>query len=106
MTTADWTQQEQTVAQQAFEYGNSKSVELLILSLQRMSQSLSTVDSVWEMHDFLSTERHNYEGRSSLDYGNILFTLAEMLKREWISLDHLDGLDAKKLSKIKAMSLF
>ena len=70
------------------------------------SKILDTPDSIWQFHDFLSTERYQYEGRSDFDVNNILFTLADMIKQKLISYDDLSGLDQKKMSKIKAMSMF
>tara|TARA_B100000475_G_scaffold127059_1_gene92859 strand:+ start:1944 stop:2264 length:321 start_codon:yes stop_codon:yes gene_type:complete len=106
MTPADWSTQEEHVARQAFNNGRQRSIESLISTLQGKCQELSTDESVWNMHDFLSTERHIFEGRSEFDYGNILFTLADLLKQQLITLDELEGLDPKKLAKIKAMSMF
>ena len=40
------------------------------------------------------------------NYDTILFSLAEMMKRDLIEANDLLGLDPKKVSKIKAMSLF
>jgi hypothetical protein len=46
------------------------------------------------------------EGRMEFNHDTILFSLAEMMKRELIEANDLQGLDPKKVSKIKAMSLF
>ena len=106
MSPPDWTHAEEIIARNAFNVGNQRSIDSLIEALKIRSQSLETVDSIWDFHDFLSTERHLYEGRAVFDFSNILFTLAEMLKQQLISLDQLEGLDPKKLSKIKSMTLF
>ena len=106
MTPADWSSHEEQIARHVFDNGRKRSIELLIATLQDKCQALNSDESVWNMHDFLSTERHIFEGRSEFDYGNILFTLAELLKQQLITLDELNGLDPKKLAKIKAMSMF
>jgi hypothetical protein len=106
MTPADWSSQEEQVARHVFDNGRKRSIELLISTLQDKCQALSTDESVWNMHDYLSTERHTFEGRSEFDYNNILFTLADLLKQQLITLDELKGLDPKKLAKIKSMSMF
>ena len=106
MTPADWSSQEEQVARHVFDNGRKRSIESLISVLQAKCQELSTDESVWSMHDYLSTERHIFEGRSEFDYNNILFTLADLLKQQLITLEELDGLDPKKLAKIKAMSMF
>lgn len=106
MSTSDWTTEEQAVARHAFETGKERSIAVLIASLQEQSKILDTPDSIWKLHDFLSTERYQYEGRSDFDVNNILFTLADMIKQNLISYDDLSGLDQMKMSKIKAMSMF
>ncbi|MBL6801899.1 MAG: hypothetical protein O2972_08390 [Cyanobacteria bacterium] len=106
MPATDWTSAEETVARQAFELGKQRSVETLISTLQEQSQKLDTPESVWTLHDFLSTERYQYEGRMEFDFSNILFSLADMIKQKLIQYDDLNGLNEVKLSKIKAMSMF
>jgi len=106
MSTADWTQDELAIARAAFEAGKQRSIEVLIQTLQENVGSLNTPESIWQLHDYLSTERYQYEGRADFDTSNILFTLADMIKQQLISADNLNGLDQKKLSKVKAMSMF
>lgn len=106
MSATDWSQEEIVVARHAFERGNDKFIEVLIVSLQEQVKSLNSADSIWELHDFLSTERFDHEGRSEFDENKILFVLADMVKRNLISTEDLQGLNDKKISKIKAMSMF
>ena len=106
MSTADWTQDELAIARAAFEAGKQRSIEVLIQTLQENVVGLNTPESIWQLHDYLSTERYQYEGRADFDTSNILFTLADMIKQQLISADNLNGLDQKKLSKVKAMSMF
>ena len=105
MSATDWTLEEQTVARHAFELGKHRSITALITTLQEQSSKLDSPESVWRLHDYLSTERYQYEGRAEFDEGNVLFVLADMIKQQLIALDNLEGLDQMKLSKIKAMSM-
>lgn len=106
MSAADWTHQEQAIAKNAFETGKQRSIEALIVILREQSALLDTPESIWKFHDFLSSERFQYEGRSEFDTANILFTLADMIKQNLINYDDLEGLEKTKLSKIKAMAMF
>jgi len=106
MSATDWTTDEQDVARHAFEAGKQRSIAVLIAALQEQTKTLDTPDSIWQLHDYLSTERYQYEGRSEFDVNNILFALADMIKQNLITYDDLNGLDQKKMSKIKAMSMF
>ena len=106
MSATDWTLEEQTVARHAFELGKHRSITALINTLQEQSSQLDSAESVWKLLDYLSTERYQYEGRSEFEEGNVLFVLADMIKQKLIAMDDLQGLDQKKVSKIKAMSMF
>ena len=106
MSATDWTSEEEAVARHAFALGKQRSVVTLIETLKDQSAKLDTPESIWSLHDFLSTERYQYEGRMEFDFSNILFTLADMIKQDLIKYNDLDGLNQLKLSKIKAMSMF
>lgn len=106
MSATDWTSEEEAVARCAFELGKQRSISSLIETLKDQSLKLDTPESIWSLHDFLSTERYQYEGRVEFDFSNILFTLADMIKSGLISFEDLNGLGQLKLSKIKAMSMF
>lgn len=106
MSAADWTQHEETVARQAFEIGKQRSIEALIVTLREQSALLDTPESIWNYHDFLSSERYQYEGRAEFDTTSILFTLADMIKQNLITDADLQGLEQTKISKIKAMAMF
>ena len=79
---------------------------ILIDNLKDLGSKLDTPESIWQFHDYLGTERYQYEGRMEFDFSNILFSLADMIKQKLISCDDLNGLNQLKLSKIKAMSMF
>lgn len=106
MSPTDWSPEQHTIARQAFELGNKRSVEHLINTLKEQTKLLDNPESVWKLHDYLSTERYQYEGRSEYNEGDILFVLAEMIKQNLITLGDLKGLDDRKITKIKAMSIF
>ena len=106
MSATDWTSEAGAVARQAFDLGKRRSIVSLIDNPKDPSNKLDTPESIWQFHDYLSTERYQYEGRMEFDFSNILFTLADMIKQKLINYDDLNGLNQLKLSKIKAMSMF
>lgn len=106
MSASDWTFTDQYIASQAFELGKQRLITSLINTLQRESSQLDTAESIWRLHDFLSSARYQYEGRSDFEFSTILFHLADMLKHNLISLEDLNGLEQSKLSKVIAMAMF
>lgn len=101
-----WTEQEQDVAREAFARAYARAVERLVAMVRSKAGELSTADSVWQLHDFLSIERHTIEGRFDFCFEGLLFVFASLVKDHLLLIDELSGLDAEKLAKIAAMSRF
>ncbi|UPM49904.1 hypothetical protein MY494_11375 [Synechococcus sp. A10-1-5-1] len=106
MNNSEWTSTEIEIAKSAFASGNKKAESELIKQIQDKSSNLSDIESLYALHDFLSIERHGLEGRSQFDPDTALFAFAEMVKRGLVTVAELDGLEPKKIAKIKAMSMF
>lgn len=103
---AGWTDQEQAVARDAFELAYGRSTVALIEAVRRQVDTLQTVDALWQLHDFLSIQRHVIEGRFDFRSDGILFVFASLVKEGLLQVDELAGLDEEKLTKVKAMSRF
>lgn len=101
-----WSDSEQVVARTAFDQAYGRSIDQLVQTIRTKSETLSNAESVWELHDFLSIERHTMEGRFDFRLEGILFVFASLVKDELLHLQELDGLEADKLAKVAAMSRF
>lgn len=101
-----WTDHEQSVARAAFDRAYGRAIERLVQAVRARSAALSSADTVWALHDFLSIERHTIEGRFDFRLDGILFVFASLVKEELLRLEELAGLDNDKLSKITAMARF
>jgi hypothetical protein len=101
-----WTPQEQTIAREAFETAHSRAISTLINKVKHHASGMNSVESLWQLHDFLSTQRFDLEGRFDFRLDGILFVFASFVKDDLLGLEDLEGLDAEKLAKIKAMALF
>jgi hypothetical protein len=99
-----WSASEETVARQAFERAYERALEGLIAHLRERVPQLDGAESLWELHDFLSIQRHAIEGRFDFREPGLLFVFAGLLKDDLISLEELQGLEAIKLAKITAMT--
>lgn len=102
----DWSDSEQVIARQAFERAYSRAIEQLVLTVRARSAELSTADTIWALHDFLSVERHTIEGRFDFRFEGLLFVFASLVKEQLLQLEELAGLEADKLAKITAMVRF
>jgi len=101
-----WNDPEQSIAKEAFERAYGRAVERLVASLREKAAGLQSAESVWQLHDYLSIERHTMEGRFDFRLDGILFVFASLVKDDLLTLEELAGLDAEKLAKIAAMSRF
>lgn len=105
-TVAGWSEKEQVLARAAFEQAYVRAITRLIATVQARAGTLNSADAVWQLHDFLSIERHTIEGRFAFQLDGILFVFASLVKEGLLQLDELTGLDDQKLAKITAMSRF
>jgi len=101
-----WTETEQGVARSAFSRAYERAVQLLVAQVQSRATALHSAETLWQLHDFLSIQRHTMEGRFDFRLEGILFVFASLVKESLLDLDELAGLDAEKLAKIAAMSRF
>jgi hypothetical protein len=101
-----WSESEQDIAKQAFAQAYQRTIERLIADLQAKTKNLNSAEAIWQLHDFLSIERHTIEGRFSFRAEGILFVFASFVKDDLLQIDELAGLDAEKLAKVSAMSRF
>jgi hypothetical protein len=101
-----WTETEQDVAREAFNTAYVRAVNQLVARVQERAEALTSAEALWQLHDFLSIERHTMEGRFDFRLDGILFVFASLVKESLLQIDELGGLDAGKLAKITAMSRF
>ena len=103
-TLQGWSDQERDVARRVFDLAYQREIDSLIDVVRHRSDSLSSVESVWDLHDYLSCKRHEMEGRFDFRLPTLLFVFASLVKEGVVQLDELEGLSIDKLAKIAALS--
>jgi hypothetical protein len=101
-----WSEAERIVARCAFDRAQQRAIRSLVETVQVHAHGLDSVESVWVLHDYLSTQRHAIEGRFDFRLEGLLIVFAGLVRDQLLSLDELEGLDATKLAKIAALSKF
>lgn len=101
-----WTPQEQSIARDAFDRAHGRAVTALIDKVKSHATGLGSLEALWQLHDFLSTQRHDLEGRFDFRLEGLLFVFASFVKDGLLAVDELEGLEPDKLAKIRAMALF
>lgn len=107
MTATDhqWSNQEEEIAQKAFNKAYEREITALIQEVERQAKEAEAAEDLWHLHDLLSAKRHEIDGKYDYETSKILFILAELVKGGWLNLQELQGLEMDKVSKIKALTL-
>jgi hypothetical protein len=101
---ANWSPTEQEIAKQAFDAAYERDLLTLTRTLQSRSSAIATAEDIWNLHDFLSAKRHEFDGRYDFRYPSLLFVFAELIKTNLLQISELKGLAEEKLAKISALT--
>ncbi|MFZ4640675.1 MAG: hypothetical protein ACOYMP_09785 [Nodosilinea sp.] len=104
MSDLSWSNAEKEIAQTAFEKAYGREIAVLIQEVRAQAACLSELDDLWQLHDFLSTKRHDVDGKYDYRYSVLVFVFSRLVKEGWLHLDELAGLEQSKLSKIAALA--
>lgn len=101
---ATWTEAEQAIAKEAFQRAYDRETEALVADVKRRLATLSELDDIWNLHDYLSARRHSIDGKYDYRYSILLFVFSQLLKEGWLGLTDLEGLEPEKLKKVSALA--
>lgn len=100
----EWSTVEETVAKTAFERAYQREINALVKDVKERASTLSELNDLWRLHDFLSARRHEIDGKYDYRYPMLLFVFANLVKEGWLHLDELEGLHQDKITKIGALA--
>lgn len=98
-----WSKTEKEIARSAFDRAYEREINTLIQAVTEKAKTISQVSEIWQLHDFLSTKRHEIDGKYDYRYSGLIFVFARLIKEKWLAIDELKGLEADKLAKISAL---
>lgn len=104
MTDAEWSKAEKKLALEVFERAYEREIDALIEEVRERASTIEKLDDMWQLHDFLSTRRHEIDGKYDYRYSVLIFVFAQLLKEGWLHLEELEGLASDKLTKISALT--
>ncbi len=104
MSDLAWSDAEKQVAETAFKKAYGREIAVLIQEVRGQAASISALEDLWHLHDFLSAKRHDVDGKYDYRYTVLVFVFSRLVKEGWLQLDELEGLDRSKLSKIAALA--
>jgi hypothetical protein len=103
-TEIEWSQTEKEIAQAAFEKARERELDSVIKTVREAANSITNSDELWRLHDFLSSKRHEIDGKYDYRYSVLILVFSQLVKEGWLSLDELKGLAQDKLVKVSALS--
>lgn len=101
---AEWTEIEKKIARNAFDKAYGRETDALLKQVREEASTIAELDALWRLHDFLSSKRHEVEGKYDYQYSALLFVFAGLLKEGWLHFSELEGLNQDKLSKVTALA--
>ena len=104
VTEAVWSRQEEAVAREAFELAHGREINTLIKEVNQAAGSLSELEDLWRLNDFLSARRHAIDGKYDYDPASLIFLFAQLVKEGWLHFDDLAGLAKDKLARISSLA--
>jgi hypothetical protein len=99
-----WSKTEEALAREAFELAQKREINALIREVNQAAGSLSELNDLWQLHDFLSARRHAIDGKYYYDPASLIFLFAQLMKEGWLHFDDLAGLEKDKLARISSLS--
>lgn len=99
-----WSKAEETLAREAFDLAHDREISALIREVNQAAGSLSELNDLWQLHDFLSARRHAIDGKYHYDPASLIFLFAQLMKEGWLHFDDLAGLEKDKLTRISSLS--
>lgn len=103
-TEIQWSQTEKEIAQAAFEKARERELKSVIETVREAAHSITNSDELWHLHDFLSSKRHEIDGKYDYRYSILILVFSQLVKEGWLYLDELQGLEPDKLTKVSALS--
>lgn len=99
----EWSKTEKEISRSAFDRAYQREIDNLIQTVAETAKTISTIDEVWQLHNFLSAKRHEIDGKYDDRDSGLIFVFARLVREQWLSIDELKGLDVEKLAKISAL---
>jgi hypothetical protein len=104
VSNGEWSIMEEKVAQEAFKTAYEREIEALLKEVRSKAGSISELNDLWSLHDYLSARRHDIDGKYDYQESALIFIFARLLKEGWLKISELEGLSMDKRTKIAALS--
>ncbi len=101
-----WSKTEKRIAREAYDKAYEREVKAIEQEVRSMLDKAQDARVVWRIHDFLSERRVETDRKYDYRYSVLLGVFGHLLAEGWLHLDDIEGLDAGKIEKIRAIADF
>lgn len=105
MSEVEWSDREKNIAKEALNKAYLREINNLIKEVRELANSISELNHLWQLHDFLSTRRHEIDGK--YDYRDsvvLIFVFARLVNEGLLDINELEELGKDKRTKIAALA--
>jgi hypothetical protein len=99
-----WSKTEKVAAKRAFEAAYQRECEALARKLKEMAAAVKDPVDLWRIHDFLTEQRKEIDGKYDYRYSVLVLVFTRLLRERWLEEADLEGLGEDKVEKIKYLA--
>lgn len=96
-----WSPAEKKMAHAAFEAAVTRELAAIRREIEAMLQGSSDPGEIWEIHDYLSDKRREFDRKYDFRYSVLISVFARLLAEGWLTTTDLTGLGPEKLQLIR-----
>lgn len=99
-----WSDTEKTIAVAAIKKAYSREIDILVKEIRDNARFIDRAEDLWRLHDFLSSKRHDIDGKYDEREAFLVYTLSRLVKDGWLELAELEELSQEKRAKINLLT--
>ncbi len=100
MSDFKWSEAEKKVARRAFEAALKRECSAVIEKLKHRAAQAENPDDIWAIHDYLTEQRKQVDGKYDYRYSQLITVFARLLREKWLNENDIEGLGEEKRQAI------
>ena len=101
-----WSEAEKKIARRAFETALKRECSTVMENLKLQAAQAEKPDDIWALHDYLTEQRREIDGKYDYRYSQLITVFGRLLKEKWLSEKDIEGLGEEKLQAIDHIASF
>ncbi|MCK4506339.1 MAG: hypothetical protein KAW14_12055 [Candidatus Aegiribacteria sp.] len=102
MNDITWSKSEKKIARQAFDSAYQRECDSIIQKIKK--HKLEKPEDIWSLRDMLEDRGNEIDKIYDFRYSRLIIVFAVLLKRGFLNIHDLEGLQEEKLEKIRGIS--